>query len=77
MPVKDAEAYRRQLEALIAEGLGITEIRKTLGIGYAAIYDAIRLWGLPKPVDRRWRHHGRLTISADPSPRAARPLRAR
>ena len=57
MPLSRAEQYRASLESMIAAGLGITEIRKTLGFGYAAIYDMIRLLGLPKPIDHRWRHH--------------------
>ena len=53
MPLQRAKEHRKRLEALISRGAGITEIQKTLGLGYAAIYDMIRLLDLPKPVDQR------------------------
>ena len=53
MPLQRAKDHRAKLKALISRGVGITEIQKTLGLGYAAIYDMIRLLDLPKPVDKR------------------------
>lgn len=55
MSLERAQEYRQRLEALITAGVGITEIRRTLGFGHAALYDMIRFLGLPKPVDQRTR----------------------
>ena len=54
--LRRAQEHQAKLETLISAGVGMTEIQRALGLRYAAVYDMIRLLGLPKPADTRLRH---------------------
>ena len=66
MSLRRAQEHQARLEALISAGVGMTEIQRALGLKYAAVYDMIRLLGLPKPADTRLRHFAsKLSPSAE------------